>query len=127
VKAWAAPLLALLLADIAEAAQTPPCRSHPDLVGRCRTAHDRFMFTNGTPGKRIWVVGTHRMLGISEAPGHGSEGIESLPVNMQAVIGRSWRIWVYGDFEICPFARQRPGEMQMVCVARARRLYVQRL
>ena len=26
---------------------------------------------------------------------------------------------VYGDFELCPFTRFRPGHMQFVCVARA--------
>jgi hypothetical protein len=32
----------------------------------------------------------------------------------------SWDVEAWGDFEVCPFARERPGEMQMVCVESAK-------
>ena len=31
---------------------------------------------------------------------------------------------VFGDFEVCPFTRRRPGIMQMVCIAGASNLTV---
>lgn len=124
----AASALALLSADLAPAAAPiPPCRAHPDLVGPCRTVHGRLFFANGTPSKRIWVVGTRRILGVSERPSSGGEGLEGLPANLRAALaGHPFGIRLYGDFEVCPFTRQRPGWMQFVCVARATRLHVVR-
>ncbi|TMJ18816.1 MAG: hypothetical protein E6G92_03015 [Alphaproteobacteria bacterium] len=122
------PALALLLAETAQAgAAIPPCRANPDRVGSCRTVHGRFFFANGTPSKRIWVVGTRRILGVSERPAAGGEGVEGLPANLQAALpDQPFRTEVYGDFEVCPFTRERPGWMQIVCIARAARLHVVR-
>ena len=123
----AAPLLALLLADAAAAVPPPPCRTHPEVVGRCRWVHGRYSIWNGTPSQRIWVVGTRRILGISEWPSRAGEGLDGLPANMRAAIGDDPSVVeAFGDFEVCPFSRQRPGVMQYVCVARAHRLHVRR-
>src|SRR5215813_11311311 len=54
-------------------AQSPPpetkeksCRQHPLLTGRCFTVRGRLSIYNGAPARRLWKVGTKRVLGISE-------------------------------------------------------------
>jgi hypothetical protein len=120
--------LELLLADAAQAHATiVPCRDNPDRTGACRTIHGRMFFANGTPSKRIWIVGTRRVLGVSERPSNGGEGMDGLPSNLRRAFAHlPFVTEVYGDFEVCPFTRDRPGWMQIVCVARATRLHVRR-
>ena len=116
--------LSLIAADFgAAAAQRPSrCRAHPDLVGRCRIVHGRLSVWNGTPSLRIWIVGTNRMLGLSEWRLGGTER-DLLPANVQTALGEHPPDRdVFGDFEVCPFTRSRPGWMQFVCVASARNL-----
>ena len=33
---------------------------------------------------------------------------------------------LYGDFEVCPFTKEKPGEMQIVCVKAASKLVGER-
>jgi len=120
--------LALVVADVAAAAAPPrsPCRTHPDLVGRCRIVHGRLSVSNGTPSLRIWIVGTRRILGVSEWRMAEWER-ELLPANVWAAFGdHPLDREIFGNFEVCPFTRDRPGWMQMICVARATRLHVVR-
>ena len=116
--------VALVAVDIAAtAAQRPSrCRSDPELVERCRIVRGRLSVANGTPALRIWIVGTRRILGVS-GWGMGETERELLPGNVWTALGdRPLDRDVFGDFEVCPFTRQRLGWMQMVCVASARNL-----
>lgn len=94
------------------------CKSNPDLVGPCFALHGRMGLTNGTPGVRIWRIGTRRILGVMVSEN------EIMPANVKRHL--AWGTAIYGDFEVCPFSPQRPGEMQMVCVESARRLVLER-
>ena len=120
-----AALLALLVVEQAHAQRPAPCRTHPARVERCRIVHGRLSQWNGNPTSRIWIVGTHRMLGISQRPGRPR--FQDLPSALLRAMGEdAWSVEVFGDFEVCPFTRQRPGWMQMVCVASARNLVSRR-
>jgi hypothetical protein len=88
------------------------CKSDPDIVGECFKVHGRVMFTNGTPGIRIWRIGTRRILGVHN---------EHLPEWLEAKM--DWDTDAYGDFTVCPFTLQRPEEMQMVCVESAEKVH----
>jgi hypothetical protein len=64
-----------------------------------------------------------RILGVTERWDRNGAEIDTLPANVLAAltrdpVGRD----VFGDFEVCPFEVERPGRMQPVCVASARRL-----
>jgi hypothetical protein len=119
-------LFVSLIADAARAAEpVPPCRAHPERIGQCRVVHGRLSVGNGTPMTRIWIVGTRRLLGVTERWDRDGSEIDTLPANVLALltrdpVGRD----VYGNFEVCPFTRDRPGSMQMICVASASRLHV---
>jgi len=85
------------------------CKTDPDIIGPCFTVHGRLSAWNGTPTMRIWRIGTKRILGVEN---------ELLP---EEVANRmDWGVDAYGDFMVCPFTEERPGEMQMVCIESAK-------
>jgi hypothetical protein len=91
------------------------CARRIQLAGPCTTVHGRLQFTNGTPGLRVWVVGTKRVLGLA-----GEEGAELLPDQLRALLADG--VALYGDFAICPVTRSDPGVMQTICIQAGRRL-----
>jgi hypothetical protein len=94
------------------------CRQNPAIVDRCFPIHGRLFASNGSPGVRIWPVGTKRILGVmpSEA--------EIVPDVVRKNI--NWDARLYGDFEVCPFTRETPGTMRLVCVESATNLVGER-
>jgi len=94
------------------------CRRHPEVVDKCRTLHGRLFVSNGTPGVRIWPVGTRRILGV--LPSEDEIVPEVLKRHLY------FDTSIYGDFEVCPFTREKPDEMQFVCVESAADLVVER-
>lgn len=112
---FGAAALLVLLAPAADAA----CRTHPALVAACFRVHGRAALYNGNPTVRIWKLGTHRLLGVSDRRCQPPE-CEPLPDALRALL--AWDHPVFGEFELCPFTRARPGVMQLVCVAAAARL-----
>lgn len=93
-----------------------PCKGHPAVVGPCFTVHGRVSAGNGTPAIRLWPVGSHRLLGVSD------EG-ENLPQCVSAHLSDA--TVVFGDFLICPFAPDRPGVMRSACIESVSNLVVQ--
>jgi hypothetical protein len=97
------------------------CKGNPGLAAACYVVHGRMQFTNGTPDLRIWVVGTKHYLGVvARIPADDTEN-PKLPSNVEKKI-RGFKTIVYGDFEVCPFSRETPGAMTMVCVESATKL-----
>jgi len=70
---------------------------------------------------RIWRIGTHRVLGVLPSED------EIIPKNLRKALDNAGQ-WpeVYGDFEVCPFTREKPDEMQMVCVESASHLVIRK-
>jgi hypothetical protein len=92
-----------------------PCKEDPGIVDRCFMIHGRVTYGNGSPQMRIWRVGTDRILGVLDSEN------EIIPDNLSHQL-RGYGVEVYGDFEVCPFTKKRPEEMQMVCVEAASHL-----
>jgi hypothetical protein len=88
------------------------CKTDPDIIDACFKVHGRLSAWNGSPTMRIWRVGTHRMLGTRDDP---------LPVNLAKQM--DWGVEAWGDFEVCPFTKERPGVMQTVCIESADHLF----
>ena len=93
-----------------------PCKGRPAVVGSCFSVHGRVSAGNGTPAIRLWPVGSHRLLGVSD------EG-ENLPQCVSAHLSDT--TVVFGDFLVCPFAPDRPGVMRPACIESASNLVVQ--
>ena len=89
---------------VAEAEQ--PCKTDPDVIGACFTLRGKLTAWNGSPTLRIWRVGTKRILGVNDD--------EPLPADLQSHM--NWDVEAWGDFTVCPFTRERPGVMQIVCI-----------
>jgi hypothetical protein len=109
-----AALAALLLALAAQAAAASES---------CRTVHGRMDLWNGTPSVRIWVIGTHRVLGVEQR----DEKLDDLPAEVRRIWSgkdpeTDWRTSIYGDFTVCPVAAYQPGRMQHVRLAGAQHL-----
>jgi hypothetical protein len=113
--------LALFALCIGSAAQTERlCKNNADLVGACFSLHGKVYYSNGTPPLRIWKVGTKRILGILPAEN------EIVPKNLARAL-KGFDKQVYGNFDVCPFSKEKPGAMQMVCVESAKALRIRRI
>jgi hypothetical protein len=121
-------LLFLTIVGIDVSAQSPAfeakdksCREHPLLVGRCFTVRGRLSVYNGSPARRLWRVGTRRVLGISEQR-FSVTGYRNVPDYIENKINQD--VAIFGDFLVCPFTREKPGEMQLVCIEGAKNVVV---
>ena len=94
-----------------------PCKGDPGIVDSCYTVHGRVQYGNGSPGLRIWRIGTDRMLGVLDSEN------EIIPANLANQLD-GFGTAVFGDFEVCPFTKSKASEMQMVCVESAQHLVV---
>ncbi len=116
----AALLLGLFLAGGTAAGEpTPPPRQrqdHPDVKPPCFVVHGRLSLWNGTPSARIWIVGTKRVLGVSDS----LTGPEAMP---EAVRGRlTWDVDLFGDYTFCPITDEKAGVMRLGCIQSATNL-----
>ena len=99
------------------------CKGNPKLVAECFSVRGRMQWTNGTPNLRIWRVGTKRYLGVLGTKGiAGDAEHPTLPANVRL----DWNQEAYADFEVCPFTKDTPGEMQMVCVESAKNVAIRK-
>ena len=101
-----------VFADKGQANDRRACREQPGLAGACYSVRGRLNLYNGSPGVRIWVVGTRRVLGVID---HGCEG-EGCSLPDEIVSRVSMDTNLFGDFVVCPFTADRPGVMRSVCV-----------
>src|SRR6476660_7377991 len=99
------------------------CKNNTYLVGQCFQLHGRAYFSNGTPSLRIWYVGTNRILGVTSRPLADDVQYPIAPANLLNALG-GFGLFIFVDFEVCPFTPKRQGWMQMVCVERAENLAI---
>ena len=93
---------------------TVTCKNDPQVVGECFPVHGRLSFWNGTPSLRLWNIRTNRILGVRT---------ETAPENVMSLWGPDrFEKDIFGDFEVCPFTKEKPGHMQMVCIESASHL-----
>ena len=101
---------ALLCPPPAEAANS--CATDPRLVGPCFTVRGRLSLYNGKPTQRIWIVGTKRMLGVSEGR-FPPDGYSFFPSNMPDPV---FDAFYFANFTVCPFTKDKPEVMRLICV-----------
>jgi len=94
------------------------CQNNPAVVGECFSVHGRIRLYNGTPGIRIWIIGTKRLLGVIPSEN------EIMPQKVSKHI--TLETDIFGDFVVCPFTKQKEGHMQMVCIESASNLVIER-
>jgi len=99
--------------------QKKSCKDHPKVIGACFTVSGRLSVYNGAPTLRIWKIGTRRMLGVSEQR-FQEVGYVNVPEDIRSKV--NFDTDLFGNFLVCPFTRQRAGEMQLVCVESGKNL-----
>lgn len=101
------------------------CRASPQRTGDCFTVHGRMTSCTGVPNLRIWIVGTRRVLGVTDAAGNPA-GDHIVPPKLDQSLSADGPCGkaAYGDFTVCPLTPDRPGVMRRVCLVEAGRLVV---
>jgi len=93
---------------VAQDSVNPACKDDTRVVGACFTVHGRLSNWNGAPTRRIWVIGTRRILGVRDDT--------DLPKILEDKLGDFDDI-VTADFGVCPLTKKQAGHMRIVCVA----------
>ena len=125
MRAWAIPLL-LAVTTSAHSTEAPQrCAASPKVVAACFKFRGRLSIHNGIP-VRIWRLGTRRMVAVVDGDG-SYEPV--LPGEVEDLLGPELpgAVAVYGDYEVCPLTKLKPGAMQFVCMVRAANLTARRL
>ncbi|MEP6898751.1 MAG: hypothetical protein ABI870_09490 [Rhodanobacter sp.] len=122
MREWLIAAMFLLL-PACLAARDKPCRSNPMVRGKSFVVHGRLSVYNGSPAARIWEIGTHRLLGISEGRFY-REGYANLPESIKVRL--DFETDLYGDFRVYPFTESKPGVMQLVCIEAVRSLVIRK-
>ncbi len=106
---FAAVLLAALAAAVPAARAAPP--GPPAKTGDCRWVRGRFAIYNGSGVRRIWILGTRRMIAIPDQ-------VTALPKALEAYQGASPPevLPLHARFRVCALEDSRPGRMQHVRV-----------
>lgn len=121
-------LAASALASTSVLAHEAPksCAAHPDVNGPCFKVRGRLMGYNGSPGLRIWPIGTDRLLGVSDY-GFVRDGYSNLPKHLAGRVDMVTHTVMFADFTVCPFTDDKPGVMRFVCVQDAKNISMRQL
>ena len=111
--------------------RTIPCKT-PENASTCYWTHGRLGVYNGNPTFRVWRIGTTAIVGIHSGPdaqrGDPEDGEHpEFPPNVEKLVeGMVQGHRIFADFEICPFAPERKGEMQFGCIESSKNIVVER-
>jgi hypothetical protein len=119
---------------LAGAAYASECKDDPRVVGECFKVHGRFYGTASTR-RRLSPVGRDPLRGRDFS-------VQYSPYNSPPTRMWSWipevlqryvddpdfyiRLELYGDFEVCRLAPDKPGFMGFICIQSAKNLIVRR-
>lgn len=102
----------MLLAALALLTVTLKTAAGPPLeTGTCRWVHGRFNLWNGSSVRRIWIVGTHRIVALRDEDRDLPKAIFTY-LDKQAYLKKTDGL--YGDFKICALEPNLQGHMQHV-------------
>jgi hypothetical protein len=105
-----------LVAAALLAASSP--NSPPAHVGECKWVHGRFAIYNGSGIRRIWLIGTHRIIHLWD----WDNDIPPAIVRYQQGFPGNQNHPLYGDFYVCAREPSVPDHMQHVRLVRTRNL-----
>jgi hypothetical protein len=88
-------------------------------AGPAFKVHGRLAVYNGTPGCRIWVVGTKRILGVAESE---APEVALMPAPLRQIL--STDNLIFADFTVVPLTKDEPGVMRRVRVTAAENIVV---
>jgi hypothetical protein len=89
--------------------------------------HGRLSAWNGTPTFRIWVVGTKRILGVTQNPESANSDFPEMPQDLVDVFFAQDSVFgtnIYGDFLVEPLIPDKKGAMRPVRIIAFKKLVV---
>jgi hypothetical protein len=98
---------------VATSAIAPPAKA-----GECKWVHGRYAVYNGAGVRRIWVIGTHRIIDLDN--GDDIRAIVKYEQHPTDYEGKEDGL--FGDFFVCAVENSRPGWMQLVHLVRTKNL-----
>ncbi len=117
-------IFVVAVTSVARADEKSPCDKNPSpIVEKCFKIRGRLSFFNGTPSFRIWVIGTHHRLHVTD---WWSRNEEELPSNVRELLPPRDHIYeteIYGNYEVCPLDKERKGWALPICIKSASNLY----
>lgn|SRR5580658_9544839 len=115
--------VAVSLISVGQLAEAAECQDDPAVIAQCFTVHGRVArYADGLVFP--WPVGTKRLLDIAYPPTSSRDGAEPfMPDGLRTLVDAD--AVVFGDFELCPFERDKPRVMRHVCIQSASHLVVQ--
>jgi hypothetical protein len=110
-------MVTLFTATCSDAAEATSNRA----VDRPLLLHGRLSFYNGSPSFRIWVVGTHKIMGVQDADKPGV----TMPRELLDILSQNLSdIQIFADFEVIPLTEPKKGVMQIVRINAAKNIIV---
>lgn len=103
---WISPFM--LIAVLMPGIQPPTSTADEANQTKRFTVHGRLSRYSGNPSHRIWIVGTHRLLGVSES----KDEVPSMPKELFPFLSSQRE--VFGDFVVEALTPYKQGTMQMV-------------
>jgi hypothetical protein len=97
------------------------CKGNPRLVGSCFKFHGRLTLYGADLVLRIWPIGTDRELDVTSKPDTDGYWV---PDSVEKMLDLG--VQIYGDFEVCPLTKKKPGTIQTVCVESGQHLIVKK-
>jgi hypothetical protein len=111
--------MSLFLAAVALGAAAP-ANAPPQRAGECRWVLGRYAVYNGSGVRRIWVMGTRRIVVLHDDDSNVPPAIERYHARPDPGYGLDDAL--FGDFYVCARENSRPGWMQHVRLLRTRNL-----
>ena len=112
--------IALVLALQLASPSGPALRGPPARIGECRWVRGRYMVYNGSSVRRIWPIGTRRIVALYDYDAGVPPEIDRYTDDFMTY--RGVKDALYGDFHVCAREPSRPGHMQHVRLVATRKL-----
>jgi hypothetical protein len=96
--------------------------SPPRHTGDCEWVHGRYLVANGSSVRRIWIIGTKRVVAISDDDNQVPPAVTRYEHANPEMLSDAP---LYGDFHICATQPSRPGWMQHIHLTATRNLIFQ--
>ena len=111
----------VLLVAAALLVGSPTALAGPPLgSGSCRWVYGRFNLWNGSSVRRIWIIGTRRIVALKDEDADVPKAIEKYLQDAGHDLRKEDGL--FGDFEICALEPNRTGHMQHVRLRAAKNL-----
>jgi hypothetical protein len=103
------------------------CKASKETTDSCYWIRGRYAVNNGSCVRRIWPVGTNRMLCVPDNYESHYEFFDKLFDAVYKDCGKDVDVewYIFADFLVCPLEEDIPGTMRAVCIKSDKNLRVQ--